>query len=62
MPEKKTGKQVAAGETWVAVRVPIGAKERLDKWAKRKDVSSSWIMRRLLLDALDAGRDEGDNV
>lgn len=62
MPEKSSGKRVAPDEAWIAVRVPAWAKERLEKWAEHKDVSLSWIMRRLLLRALENKQDEGDGL
>lgn len=61
MAEKK-GKQVAEDEKWIPVRIPKWAEERLSKWAKRRDVSKSWLMRRLLLEALENGKDEQDGL
>jgi len=46
------------GEQWIQVRIPDEAKELLDAWAKRHDRSASYIMRRLLLRALDASEHE----
>jgi len=60
MPTERTGKRVAANEEWVQVRIPKPAKDRLDAWAARKGLSASFVMRRLLLRALDANEDEGE--
>ncbi len=55
MTEKK-GKNVRAGETWLAVRIPEDAKERLEEIAKREERSMSYVVRRYVLEGL--GRDE----
>jgi hypothetical protein len=52
MTPKKAGKRVAAQEEWIAVRVPIQAHENLKRWAADEERSMSWIVRRLVLDAL----------
>jgi len=67
-PERKTidrmprdkGRDVAAGETWITVRIPKDAKDRLDAWAKEYDHGTSWIVRRLVLRALEDNLDEKD--
>ncbi len=61
MPDDKSRRRIAKeGEQWIQVRIPLDAKERLDVWAKRHERGASYIMRRLLLRALDANEDEGD--
>ena len=59
---KEHGKDVKEGETWVAVRIPADAKERLATWAKRYDHSLSWILRRLALRALDNDEDQNGGI
>ncbi len=56
--EEKRGRTVSADEVWVAVRIPRTAKADLSAWAKGLGVSESLLMRRLLLEALAAGRHE----
>jgi hypothetical protein len=59
---REKGRDVAPGETWVTVRIPKEAKERLDAWSKRYDHGTSWIVRRLVLRALEDRLDEQDVV
>jgi len=59
---REKGRDVAAGETWITVRIPKEAKERLDAWAQRYDHGTSWIVRRLVLRALDERLDEKDEM
>jgi len=55
MAEKK-GKNVRAGETWLAVRIPEEAKEQLEDIAKREERSMSFIVRRFVLEGLERDR------
>lgn len=52
----KTRRSVAAGETWIEVRVSDEDKTQLMAWAKRTGLSASLLMRRLLEEALASGR------
>jgi hypothetical protein len=51
------GRTVREGELWFNVRISAKQKARLDTWARRNGASSSLVMRLLLQEALDAGRD-----
>jgi len=51
------GRIVREGELWFNVRISAKQKARLDTWARRNGASSSLVMRLLLQEALDAGRD-----
>ncbi len=62
MAEDRTGKEVAANEEWIQVRIPIAAKGRLRDWGMRKDISISRIVRGLVMEALEARRDEKGDV
>lgn len=50
---EKRGKQAAPGETWTAVRLPEAARERLDEMAREQERSVSFVLRKLVLDALE---------
>ncbi len=50
---EKRGKQAAPGETWTAVRLPEAARERLDQMAREQERSVSFVLRKLVLDALE---------
>jgi len=52
----KTRRSVAAGETWIEVRVSDEDKAQLMAWSKRTGLSASLLMRRLLEEALAGGR------
>ncbi len=52
----KTRRSVAAGETWIEVRVSDEDKTQLMAWSKRTGLSASLLMRRLLEEALANGR------
>jgi len=52
MADKK-GKNVRAGETWLAVRLPEEAKARLEEVAARDDRSMSYTARRFVLEGLE---------
>ena len=52
----KTRRSVAAGETWIEVRVSQDLKTELRAWAKRTGLSASLLMRRLLEEAVASGR------
>lgn len=54
--ETRRGKQVKAGEVWVAARIPEAAKDELDAWAEEEDRSTSYMIRMLVLRALDQRR------
>ncbi len=58
---ERKGKQSAPGETWVAVRLPESAKEQLEGMAHQEDRSVSYVLRRLVLDALARER-AGEDV
>jgi len=53
---ERRGKQAAPGETWTAVRLPEAARNRLDEMAREQERSVSFVLRKLVLDALE--RDE----
>jgi len=56
MAEKK-GRQVAADEVWITVRVPKDVKPRIDEIAAARDRSTSYIARRFITYVLaDEGR------
>ncbi len=59
MPDerKNRGRTVREGEVWFNVRISDEQKARLDAWARRNGASASLVMRLLLQEALDAGRD-----
>jgi hypothetical protein len=46
------GKNVRAGEAWIAVRIPDSAKAQLEAFAAEKDLSTSHVARRFLLHVL----------
>ncbi len=57
--EKKRRERLAKeGETWIAVRVSESMKERLEGWADRNGSSVSFMVRRLIQEALQADRDK----
>ncbi len=58
VPEKASGKRVAAKEEWLQIRVPRAAKARLKAWSDETGVSMSILVRRLILEAFAQGRDE----
>jgi len=62
MNEPPKGKRVAANEEWLQIRIPRGVKERLQSWAAKKELSASYIVRRLILEALEQGRDERGDI
>ncbi len=45
---EKKGRQVAADETWITVRVPRDVKPRLDEIAAVRDRSTSYVARRFI--------------
>ncbi len=47
MAEKK-GRQVAADELWITVRVPKDVKPRIDEIAATRDRSTSYVARRFI--------------
>ena len=49
---------VGAGQTWIEARIVLEDRARLNAWAKRYGTSVSFIVRRLIEEALAAGRDE----
>ncbi len=62
---ERRGKQAAPGETWTAVRLPEAARERLDEMAREQERSVSFVLRKLVLDALEReqGRaEQGDQL
>jgi len=46
------------GETWIAVRVSEPMKGRLEDWAALNGTSVSFMVRRLIQEALNADRDK----
>jgi len=55
----KRGKQAAPGETWTAVRLPESARDRLDEMARQQERSVSFVLRKLVLDALERESEGG---
>ena len=49
---------VGAGQTWIEARISLEDRARLNAWAKRYGTSVSFMVRRLIEEALAAGRDE----
>jgi len=45
---EKKGRQVAADEVWITVRVPKEVKPRLDEIAGARDRSTSYVARRFI--------------
>lgn len=56
MAEKK-GKNVRAGETWLAVRIPEEAKDQLEEIARREERSMSYVVRRFVLEGLERDKE-----
>jgi len=57
--EKKRRERLAKqGETWIAVRVSEPMKERLEDWAALNGTSVSFMVRRLIQEALNTDRDK----
>ncbi len=56
MADEKKGRNVRAGEAWVAARIPESANVRIAALAEREERSVSFIVRRLILEALDSDR------
>jgi len=57
--EKKRRERLAKqGETWIAVRVSEPMKGRLEDWAALNGTSVSFMVRRLIQEALNADRDK----
>ena len=46
-------REVSPKESWIGVRVPKWAHERLKEWAAQEDDSVSRIIRKLILQALE---------
>jgi len=55
-------RNIKEGERWRQVRLPDEASARLDAWAAKKELSTSYLIRRLILEALEQGRDEKGDV
>jgi len=62
MQEGKRKRIAKEGEQWLQVRIPDDARERIDAWAAKKELSTSYLVRRLILEALDQGRDEKGDI
>lgn len=54
--KERRGRTVAAGEAWLSVRVPETVKERIERIAEREERSVSFILRRLVLEALEGDK------
>ncbi len=59
MADDKKGRNVRAGEAWVSARIPEAASARIAALAVREERSVSFIVRRLILEALEAERYQG---
>ncbi len=59
MANEKKGRNVRAGEAWVAARIPEAASARIATLAAREERSVSFIVRRLILEALESERYQG---
>ncbi len=61
-PGRASGKRVSPNEEWLQIRLPRDAKSRLQAWADGTGVSMSILVRRLILEAFEEGRDERREV
>ena len=61
-PRRASGKRIAPNEEWLQIRLPRGTKSRLQAWADGTGVSMSILVRRLILEAFEEGRDERREV
>ncbi len=59
MADDKKGRNVRAGEAWVSARIPESASARIVALAAREERSVSFIVRRLILEALESERYQG---
>jgi hypothetical protein len=59
MADDKKGRNVRAGEAWVSARIPEAASVRIAALAAREERSVSFIVRRLILEALESERYQG---
>jgi len=55
---RKGGKDTAENEDWTAVRLPVDVKEYIRAWAQDQERSVSYVLRRLAIEAKEAGRRE----
>ncbi len=51
MRERKGGKEVAEGQIWISVRIPLDVHSDLKGRAKDIDRSVSWLMRQYAIQA-----------
>ncbi len=56
MVGEKKGRNVRPGEAWVSARIPESASVRIAELAAREERSVSFIVRRLILEALESDR------
>jgi hypothetical protein len=60
--EKQPGKVAAEGETWTAVRLPAEVKAAVEEIAEREERSVSFVLRRLVLKALEDYQERGGRL
>lgn len=55
-------REVSPKESWIGVRVPKWAHERLKEWAAQEEDSVSRIIRKLILQALEEREKPGKDI